>query len=500
MVVAPPRFRQTAAMVARTTWLTRALTRLATAVPLLTLALLGPSVAHAVTVQQAEKSTSPPSKVRTDRQHLRLPVALCDQRLVAVHLQGLQRTHRRVVARELLFRVGAPLSCAAVRESVQRLRNLGLFRRVDVALARVPGDDRAVALTLSVDEKWTLLPIFSTGRGGGRLYLLAGAQDVNLAGRALQLQAYWYLLAGTHSAVMSLADPRLAHTRVRLEGAVEHGNRNRYLYGSNAAPTAAWSRHRERLTLALSDLRQPQRTWGLTVHGLWDRFSTRLLTPQFQRPSGNALLSATDGLPADGLWLLPSLWVRLGRIDRDDYLEQRGYVSAAVSLGAPLTAAIRGSAWTRLTLSGKWAWIGPSRLHLARLNLIGHVRLGTQRSLSGDPAAVHPEHRFYVGGLSAVRGYWEGRFVGEHMAVANLEARLPSWHGRTVVLQHVVFVDTGWVLAGPLSRAGWRGGGSVGAGLRIILPLIAHFVARLDVAWAVADGDWRVSFGSQQFF
>ncbi|MCO4764387.1 MAG: BamA/TamA family outer membrane protein [Myxococcales bacterium] len=437
-------------------------------------------VASLLHVAPPLRASTKRESLRTDRQETRLNPKLCGKPLKAVVIRGLTRTAEVVVRRELLMKPGEKLQCDAVRESVQRLRNLGIFRRVDVHLTPAA---QTVVVSLRVDEKWTLLPIFSAGRGGGRLFLQAGAQDSNLGGRYLQLQGYWWMFAGTHSAVIALTDPRLFHERFQATIVVEHGNRNRYLYETGQGPSAAWSRHRERVTLALSDVRQPKRTYGLQTHLLWDRFSTRLLSDRLKLHDNNTLVGT--GLPADGGWLLASAWARLGRIDKDDYLERRGYVHLAATLGQPLFAETAQKTWIRGLIEAKWAWLATG----TRLNLVARIRLGAQTQ-------AHPAHRLFVGGLSAVRGYWEGRFAGERMATGNLEARLPSLHGRVLVLQHVVFADTGWVHGG----GKWQGGVSLGTGVRIIMPLIARFVARLDVAWAAMDDDWRISFGSQQFF
>ncbi len=433
------------------------------------------------------------AKTRVDRQDLDVRLPLKRRVLRGVRLRGLSRTHPRVVRRELVVRVGRPLTRAELRESVRRLRNLGVFRRVDV---HVDSDAVGAVVTLDFDEKWTLLPIFSLGRGGGRLFLQAGAQDTHVAGRLFQAQAYWWTFAGTHSAVIALTDPRLFHRRLRATVVVEHGNRNRVMYGSRGRVSGGWSRHRDRVTLAFADLRRPAVPWGVDVHALRDRFTTSLLSDAVRAARG-----PSDPLPRPGAWLVASLWGRVGRIDRDDYLERGALSELRLSRGQPVAWASPASpAWSRVTLSAKWAWLGPARLNIA---LRGRVAAQT---------ASHPEHRLYVGGLTAVRGYWEGRFSGTRTATLNAEARIPSWHGRWLALQHVVFVDGGWAgrpeqaaeRAGELGDSdawGVPGGGwSLGTGLRVILPLVARFVARVDVAWAMRDQDWRVSFGAQQFF
>ena len=81
----------------------------------------------------------------------------------AVLIEGLFRTKTHVVMRELLFEEGEAATLGDVEESVQRLRNLGLFRIAEYQLLdrRVPlpdgtlsaADDDHRILLIIVDER-----------------------------------------------------------------------------------------------------------------------------------------------------------------------------------------------------------------------------------------------------------------------------------------------------------------------------------------------------------
>ena len=90
------------------------------------------------------------SATATGRQDLdvHLDPALEGCQLREIEVGGLQRTVDKVVRRELVVRAGQPLRQPALRESVRRVRNLGVFRRVD---AIVTGDRDACTLVLRVD-------------------------------------------------------------------------------------------------------------------------------------------------------------------------------------------------------------------------------------------------------------------------------------------------------------------------------------------------------------
>ena len=188
------------------------------------------------------------SATATGRQDLdvHLDPALEGCQLREIEVGGLQRTVDKVVRRELVVRAGQPLRQPALRESVRRVRNLGVFRRVD---AIVTGDRDACTLALRVDEKWTLLPIFSLGRGGGITFLTAGVQDIHLLGRLLQLEGYWQLFGGVRSGGIVFADPRLLDKRLSLQLSIGLSRRNRARFDAAGAPLAGWSRHRRQVGL-----------------------------------------------------------------------------------------------------------------------------------------------------------------------------------------------------------------------------------------------------------
>lgn len=432
---------------------------------------------------------------RTDRQDLDVPLPpeLRGCRLRRIELRGLARTKAHVVLRELVVAEGAALTQPALRESVRRLRNLGVFRRVDAEVVALPAPaTSACALTLRFDEKWTLLPIFSLGRGGGINFLTVGVQDIHLLGRLLALEAFWQNFGGVNSAGLVFADPRLADRRIHLGVSVGLLRRNRGRYDPDlagaASPDAAiagYSRHRWQVGVDVADLRRPERTWRASLWWLDDRFDTALLDAD-QAQAASAL-----GVPARRRWLAAGLGGTLGRVDRDDYLERGAALDLALLAGLAPPGAARpaGRGFVRGVLTGKVATL-PHR----RLNLVGRVVLA---------AIDHPvdEIGVYVGGLDGVRGLPDSRFHGTVAAVANAELRTSLLHGRWLALQNATFVDVGHAAAdvGALFRPAVPF--SIGTGLRLILPTIARFVARADVAWAPIEGrGWLLSFGAQQAF
>lgn len=408
--------------------------------------------------------------------------ALFGLKIRAIEHIGLRRTITKVVARELLIAAGEPLARGKLVESVQRLRNLRIFRMVR---AHISAQGDGVRVRFDYDEKWTLLPVFTAGRGGGRLFLIAGLTDINTLGRLIETGGTYTYFAGTDSYTVQISDPRLLDRRVHLGLLTQVGARNRYEYRRDGALQRVYSRHRKWFAAGLTDLRNPKRVAALTVDVVSDAFDKTLLS------DAEAATSADFAAPMDNRHVLVGASYRWGRIDLDDYVEGGGYLKVGATASIPQLGTTDG--YIGADVSAKLAVQLPYRQNIVL------------RANAGAKSASYPEFRYYVGGLRYARGFFEGRFAGAKMWSTNAEYRAPSVHHRLVVLQHVLFCD----MAAAADRAADLGrfGVSFGTGGRLILPLIAQFVARLDFAWFVEPNrrfdpahDWRVSFGSQQFF
>ena len=79
-------------------------------------------------------------------------------RIGELEVTGLWRTELFIVQNELPWRPGELVTEAAWKLGLARLWNLGLFSRVDGQLHCDGGDVRA---QLSLEERWTLNPLFS---------------------------------------------------------------------------------------------------------------------------------------------------------------------------------------------------------------------------------------------------------------------------------------------------------------------------------------------------
>lgn len=396
------------------------------------------------------------------------------QELVVV---GLVRTHQDVVTDELTFSVPGEATDAQIEESIQRLRNLGIFRTADHTLEPHPKGQK---LVITVDEKWTLLPIFSLQSGGELSSFLIGAFDVNLLGRYLEIGGRYQRLGDTNSFVTWFYDPRFLDERQFAGVDFWWSNRIRTLYNASGEVDGGYLRLRRlaRVFYSKEVSRDFQFGGGLTLQH--DLFSYDLITDETRA------LQQANGLPRDTYATFLTGNLRLGRYDMDNYLVQGVRFTQSVSVTAP----ILGSSFSAVESA---SLVTAFQRFPYKQNIGG--RLGLAMTSAEDI-----EQQFFVGGFDTVRGYLDSRFRGPFVWYGNAEYRVTSLDFPWLVLQHTAFVDATGV-SDRLRTVGRLNGASTGLGLRIMVPKIYSLVARIDYAVPlVGIHTSGLSFGAQQFF
>ena len=371
------------------------------------------------------------------------------------------------------FKVGSSVSDAQLEEGVQRLRNLGLF--ATATYQRIGS-----VLRIDVEERWTILPAFKFTGGGGIAQLTVALYDINVAGRYLEFGTQYERLGKANSFVVWHRNPRLFDRRLLLAVDLWSTNRTRLLYDRAGEVDGGFLLNRLLFSAALTHENQ-KRTLRLggKIQGFVDDFSLQYLTDE--------AIAAEEGndLPPGGTTIAFGPTVSIGTINTDNYLQEGVEVNLDVDFAPPL--------------------FGVSDVHFVRgtLQATGFLRLGKNsmlgaRLLAGGITSSVPQHLYYIGGLDRIRGFLDSRFRGRAFGLANLEARVPSYAGKYVVVQHVAFADAGVVRT---IEDGMVTVGSAGLGIRLISPRIFRLVIRLDYALITSGtGTQALAFGIQQFF
>ncbi len=401
-------------------------------------------------------------------------------RIVEVQIEGLGRTAKSVAMRELTFEPPADVTRAGLEESVQRLRNLGLFRTAEYELiAREGGYQMAIV----VDERWTLLPFGNIRFGGNLFSLTAGVYDINILGLYYEAGVQYNRLGDTNSFLGWFHNPRFLDERMLVGGDLAWTNRLRAFYDQNNGEfQGAYLRFRRQFRLFANKEFENWLAIGATFSGQFDEFSFGLVSQQ----TADDYLTALGPLPSNSRYFTLAGSLRVGRIDAFDY----NYEGARFVQSISHADTLWGSTERQTTLFSEVR--GYIRLPL-KINLAGRAGFGTT-------TADHLEQQFFVGGFGTLRGFFDSRFRGRHTWYSNAEFRIPSFDYPWFVLQHITFLDA----AGATDRPSqfWRlDGASTGVGVRLIIPKIFGFVARADYAFSlVGNGRSTLSFGAQQFF
>ncbi len=401
-------------------------------------------------------------------------------RVSAIEIQGLMRTQRFVVERELTFRAGGIVTRSQLEESVQRLRNIGLFRIAEYTL--VPQDPSGVEtnVVILVDERWTILPFFNISAGGDLFSLLAGIYDINLFGRYLEAGGRYRRLGDTNSFLFWFYDPRFLDQRQFLGAQFWWTNRIRYLYDNSGQLEGGYLRERRSAVLTTSRELSKDLSLGSGLVLQHDSFSYDLVREDI------AEKQRINGLPHVQEHGILNLSATVGHIDEDSYLREGVQLTQSFSVSNQL--------W-----GSSESYVESGTQLLAFKRFVGKQNIGMRFGV-GMTSAEHIENQFFLGGLDTVRGFYDSRFRGPFYWFLNSEYRIPSLDHRWLVLHHVLFFDA--VGVADRSSLLWNAdGASAGIGLRIISPKIYQFVARIDYAFPLKGaGTTPLSFGVQQFF
>lgn len=398
-----------------------------------------------------------------------LPSEAEGKMIARVEVSGLQRTQYKVVKRELLFDLGDIFRAEAFELSLARLRNLRIFRAV-VPLLQLD-DEKRVHIRIEVDEKWTTIPVVRGGGGGGTSFFIIGAYDINSFGLYQELGSQYENYSGASSVVAWYRNPRWRDERQRLSLDVGTLSRIAQVYNNGTAENQYLLR-KKRLSFSLERELLDGFVLGVGVDGGEESFSTQYEhVPSEPRPSsGNGTFARFS--------------LRLGELNSFDYLVD------GQSLELSLDVARR--AWSDYNFYRLVSTVSFFRLLPLRGNFASRVSVGTSD-------ATQLQHRFALGGLENVRGFFDGEFRGQSFAFGNLELRIPSFENPWFVSHHVLFYD---VLKNYRNRRQSDAvAQSAGTGVRFLVPKIYRLVVRADYGWVLTPRKGQgVSFGMQQYF
>ncbi len=399
-----------------------------------------------------------------------------------IEIEG-ARTRPEVVRALLDTRSGGAFDPVAWERDLRRLRNLDYFYDVE-GIARET--DGKVDLTLRLRNKLSTLPVFKFKRGGGASLLTVGLYEVNFLDRLLEVGGQYERFNGKPGFVTWFRHPYLLSRRNRFGTELYVHTLNLPLLTDKGVEEAYFDNKETRWNARLQrELHESFRA-GLEVGVYRNDFVRDDGAPE--KASRNAAFAQGTTLRSGRtVSLTPS--VSVGRLDRERHFVFGHEATAQAELAHRALGSQFGFVKAQLMASGGWrlprSW-----------NVVYQARLGSKTGRDF-------QHKFYLGGLDTTRGFLDRQFRGEHMWLANIEARptlvdRPAW-----VLQGGLFTDLAktW----DARNFGVEGFGdpifSYGVGARLILPRVYRAILRLDLARTQRPiRQYGVNFGLQQFF
>ncbi|MCX7597407.1 MAG: BamA/TamA family outer membrane protein [Armatimonadetes bacterium] len=397
-----------------------------------------------------------------------LTFVIIERRVEGYEIEGLKRTKRWVVEKQLRVRPGELYSDQLVREQVLRLRNLGLFEEVRFEPRVGKVNPENVILVFQCKEARTGQVAFQVGYSSlDEFVLVLAVAENNFRGRAERI-SLGVEMFGRKSYEFRFLEPYFRKGDTSIELALFDTERNRRFAGGTlvSLPSDQFEERRRGGYIRASRPFGEKRTVSVTFRSeeVSSAFfqGTRILVPPVLVSSASPSQQGGDwrerpptyGGPGPGGEDYPGPGDRPGPIVVAAPLHPGGRLASLVfSLSEDFrdNAAnpTRGS-FRRLSLETAGSFLGGGENFrkvtaeyryfrpVGKSVLAGRLMLGT--SFGNVPLF----ETFFVGGATTLRGYEEERWRGEKFVLINLEYRRPI----TKNLTAVVFADAGDAFGG----------------------------------------------------
>lgn len=399
---------------------------------------------------------------------------LTKKRISKIQYDGLIKTDSKVLEHEFELKEGDCVSPEMLEFGLQRVRNTNLFARVDIATIEGP---YSYNVTLTIVERWTLIPILKFGGGGGVAFYTVGLYDPHVLGKNFELGAQYESLGGVPSQVVWFRKQRLFSRRIRVGGDLWNTTRNRLIYDKNRIEIGGFTIERKRFHFfgeyEIAEFVKPY----AAIEYQKDKTSDKSISNKSK--SNNVKYDFNPD--TEGGYLIPRLGLYLGRMDIfEELIEgkffdfQIEYVKGYTTETSFIRSRFEAQYAKRLSYRSNWA----------------------QRLIVSSQGTKQLSQLYYLGSIQDARGLLDSQFQTNKFLSLNSEVRIPSMV-KSYILQHAFFADgLAFEKENDLKEAF-----AMGTGIRLIFPKVYRLNLRLD--WAKSFGygtGTAISFGLQQFF
>ncbi|WGL59434.1 POTRA domain-containing protein [Pigmentibacter sp. JX0631] len=404
--------------------------------------------------------------------------------------QGNFRTSDDVIENNLELEENEAFTSEKLRVSMQNLKNLQVFSKIDVTLYL--DDKNRLIVRFEIEEKWTLLPYFLAGSGGGTSYLVLGLYETNFIGRLYTFNFTYGCKNNNCSTFVYFRNPSVLGSAFNIVSYLTKEHNVFHVYNHDRDILGTFSNQRDMINL-FTDLKiTPSFFIGLGFLYLNNYISEEGIAASDSENNKNRKYN----VPASTSSLALETRLTLGKINYD------GLKSDGLSYVTIIDSTLQGypSKEDNYTSVNSTLLYYKSNFDFGIIPLPKYTVFAMRSNISATSSDVTSQ-QFFVGGLDKLRGFYDGEFSGKYSWFSNFELRVPSLVTEYIALQHAFFSDVGYAADTFPGIFNKFTGVSVGTGIRILPLKINRVALRFDYAYTLNPfNTFGFNFGLLQFF
>nr|BFD32181.1 hypothetical protein GTC16762_17990 [Pigmentibacter ruber] len=376
---------------------------------------------------------------------------------------------------------GEVFSQSRLDNDIQNLKNTTVFSKVTVQVDE--DKEKTIKITFNLEKKWTFIPYFIAGSGGGTSYYSFGLFDSNFLNNLYTFNINYKIENGESNYSISFAN-NYAFRNNFINGASANIINKKITYFKNEEKIGYYSFEEHLFNLfSLYKLNNYINFGGGIAFKEAIKINSQLSSDEIATNNSN-FIKNPSGYSSFGL----QSRVQIGKMDYQE-ITQEGILINNIT-----NSYFSQNSSDENFNDENFQLLGFVELPSIRDSYFG-TRIGLQSTNSKNPV-----NEFYLGGLDKLRGFNYTQLTGRNAYYQNIELRFTLYKNNYIAFQFVPFFDYGNT-ADQFDDLFHNIYSSVGVGIRIPLMKINKIAFRLDYATTVSQFKMNgFSFGLLQFF
>ena len=412
----------------------------------------------------------------------------------SINIIGNSRTSDDVIEENMDLNKDEIFTQDKLNSTLQNLKNLQVFSKIDIQIIKNKENKKKINLIVNLEEKWTLLPYFLFGSGGGTSYLVFGLYETNFIGRLYTFNFTYGCKNENCSTYIYFKNPSVLTSRFNLVTYLAREHNIFRIYDNERTIIGTFASKKDFINVFTDIKVTPSLFLGVGFYYLDNQVSNDGIANGDEKTNVNnhfLFPASTSSVALEGR-------LTLGKIDYDG-IKADGvtFVSILDTTGQSYTASTDNYTSLNSTLL---YYNSNINLGLFTIPLPKLSYFAIRANVSVTSSEVLSQ-QYFIGGLDKVRGFYDGEFSGSYSWFSNFELRIPSYVSENLAIQHAVFADAGFAKDSFKDLFTEKTGVSIGAGIRILPLKINRVAIRFDYAYTLNPfHTFGFSFGLLQFF